>query len=228
MKNQRNLPFGRTANQKIVAVNNNMGFKGIQNQQGTTRIIYDAVKLSNQTTNNVLLFFNEVNKKSFPLTNLTENKLQVGESMAVQRYSFSILEVIASTGEVEAVQPLSYFPELQGLYRSDFSFNIAQDQVIKKMPLHSMYAPFNRNSKFVGAYQFGTQQTIAGTNNFQSLMVPHDVMHLDNDIIIPPQIEFYGALQMPIFDLPVFQGRDFYLMCTLEGLGSLFAPKSTY
>ena len=200
-----------------------MGFKGINTQQGTTRAIYDAVKLLATPNVSTIRFFENVNTKKFPFANLTENKLQVGESITFQRMSLSVMEYDSVSGRVEAIVPLDYFFEFQGLYRSDLSISIAQDQVVKKLPMHTLYAPFNKNSKFLGNKIIGAQGTTT------SFGLPHDVLHFDNPIVLPPQIEFYADLQLPTIQLPtVAVGVEFYMVMTLEGLGSLYAPKSTY
>lgn len=217
---------GASVNQKIVSVNDNLGIKGIGNQQGTTRIIYDSIKLQTSANNSVINFFENVKTRQFPYTNLTENKLQVAEAMGMQRISFLIMEVdvtAPATPKIVSLNTLSALAEFKPLYRSDLNFQIAQDTVVKRLPLQSFYAPFNRNSSFIGSPTFGTNPGI--TSSFE---ISHDVFHFDNPIIIPPQIEFVAPLQIPAITLPATANREWYLMCTLEGLGSLFAPKSTY
>jgi len=210
-----------TANQKIVSVNDAMGVKGIGKQQGTTRIIYDSVKLNTSANSTTVTLFKDCKTRQYPYTNLSENKLQVGESIAMQRFSIFILEVAAGTNNPLGTLPLAYFPAFSRLYRSDMNFNIAQNQVIKQLPLHSMYAPFNHKSKFYGESQF--QPAGGDLNSFQ---IPQDVYEFDNPIIIPPQIEFYSEIIIPAVTVPA--GFDFYLMMNIEGLGSLFSPKSNY
>ena len=80
------------ANRKIVTVNNAQGAKNINQQQGTTRIIYDSLPLVNGVNpKQTLRFFEGVNSRVFPFTNLTENKLQIGESIALQRFTFFLM-----------------------------------------------------------------------------------------------------------------------------------------
>lgn len=213
------------ANTKIVRVNKEMGATNIAQQQGTTRIIYDSLLITNTTTRQTYRFFENVNTRQFPLTNLTENKLQIGESIAMQRFSFSLLSCIKNTLTVINILPLD---NIQGqgnaMYRSDLNIQIAQDTVVKKLPLHSMYAPFNKDSKFYGQILVNPGVPALEAN----LGIPNDVFHFDNPIIIPPQIEFIAELQMPAIASPINPDIDTYLVMTLEGLGSLYAPKSTY
>lgn len=209
------------ANTKIVRVNDNIGAKNINKMQGTTRVLYDAVKFVTSANNVTLNFFENVNLKKFPFTNISENKLQVGETIAVQRFSFAIMNCVLNTGTVTLIKPIAYEPTFWGLYASQMSFSIAQDQVLKKIPLHTMYAPFNKNSRFFGN---AVNQAVGGP--MLSTEEPQDVFHLDNPIVIPPQIEFTAQLQIP--PVTVTDTSDFYMVMTIEGLGSLFSPKATY
>lgn len=211
-----------SANQKLVAVNKNLGVKGMAGQQATTRIIYDAVKLATTTVNTTITLFQNCKTRQFPLTNLSENKLQVAESIALQRFSVYIIQCTTGTTDVQDVSPLGYFPQFRRLYASTLDFNIAQNQVIKQMPLASMYAPFNHKSKFMGYFQ---TQSLA-TDPLTSYLLPQDIFEFDTNTIIPPQIEFYAQFTVPPIALP--SGSDFYLAMKLEGLGSLLAPKANF
>ena len=214
------------AGNKIPQVTSKLGIKGIGNMQGTTRIIYDSIKLANTTTISAIQFFENVNTRKFPFSNIPENKLQVGETIAMQRFSLSIIGVDVTNPaqpKVTGQEPLGANLEFRSLYRSDLSIAIAQDTVVKKLPIHTMYAPFNKDSKFCGANIFGNNPGI--TTSFE---VPHDVFHFDNPIVIPPQIEFTATLQVNPITLPVIPNQEWHICLTVEGLGSLFAPKSNY
>lgn len=215
--------YSKTAGRKIVKVGNesNRGTK-TQDQQGTTRIIYDSILLAASTTKQTIRFFENANNRQFPFTNLTENKMQKGENMAMQRFSFSIIQQTASTGLILGQIPFNYFATFGRLYRSDLSFNIGQDQVVKKLPLHSMFAPFNHNSKFHALAGVGS----AEDNLF--FQFPQDIFWFDNPVIITEDIEFYADLQIQNIALPVIADTNWYICMTLEGLGSLYAPKHTY
>lgn len=211
-----------SANSKIVTVNAEQGNKGINKMQGTTRIIYDSVPLATTAVNTTLRLFEGAKTRQFPLTNLSENKLQVGESMAMERASFYITECTTGTTNALAVLPLAYFTNFSRIYAGQMSFSIAQDQVIKKLPISSFFAPFNPNSKFYGYYQI---QPLAA-DPVTAFQFPQDVYHFNNNLIIPPGVEFYCDVTIPPITLPA--GFDFYLTMKVEGLGSLYAPKSTY
>jgi len=211
-----------SANSKIVNVNNDMGVKNIGNMQGTTRIIYDAVPLAATAVNSTLRLFENAKTRTFPLTNLSENKLQVGESLAMQRFSCYILQCTSGTTFATGVHTFPFFGNFSRFYAGTMSFSIAQDQVIKKLPLASMWGSLNHRSQFAG---YLTVQALAA-DPVTGYTLPHDVYHFDTPIVIPPTIEFYADITLPPITLPA--GFDFYFAMKIEGLGSLYAPKSTY
>lgn len=182
---------------KIAAVNDALGNTAVAQQQGSTRVIYDSLPLD--ATAFQLNFFENVQTRIFPRTNLNQNRLNPGESMAITRMYFYVM-TMAAAPTVTLVAPLSAAAATQGLYASNFSVNIAQQEVIKKMPLTSMQSQFNKSSKFL--------------NN--------DVIEFDNYIIIPPQLEFTVQVNLPTYAAVA----NNFLVCVIEGLGSLLAPKT--
>lgn len=214
-------PYTGHPGQKLVAVNNNMGIKNTQDQQATTRIIYDAVKIQTSAQNQTLVLFQNCKSRSFPLTNLTENKLQVGESLAIQRMSYYIIQCTSGTTDAIGVVPLGYFYGYLRLYAAVCNFNIAQNNVLKNFPLASMFAPFNKDSKFMGLNQ---SQPAAG--DLSTFIYPQDVYKFDSNTVIPEMIEFTMDVTIP--PVTALAGYDTYLACKLEGLGSLFSPKTNY
>lgn len=213
----------QSANRKIVQVNQAQGFGNMSNMQGTTRVIYDAVRIETSANTSTYTLFENCKTRNFPLTNLTENKLQVGETMAIQRFSVFIMGCAAGTTNCTGIFPFSFFALFSRFYGGQLSFNIAQDQVIKKLPLSSMAAPFNPNSKFIGYYQ---SQPLAA-DPVTSYTVEHNIYHMDTNLVLPPQIEFNCTITVPaLTTLPAVS--DWYLMMKMEGIGSLYAPKTTY
>jgi hypothetical protein len=211
-----------TANRKIVSVNKRQGFGNMGDQQGTTRVIYDSVLLATTAVNTTVRLFEGAKTRQFPLTNLSENKLQAKESIAMERFSVFILQCATGTTNLQGCTPLGYWAQFGRLYGGVMNFSIAQDQVIKKLPLSSMFAPLNKDSKFFGYYQI---QALAA-DPVTSFQYPQDVYNFDNPIVIPPMIEFYADITIPPVTMPA--GSDFYLCMRIEGLGSLYAPKATY
>lgn len=215
--------YSQNAGIKIGEVNRGQGVHGIDKMQATTRVIYDAVQLATTTTNTTIRLFEGAKTRQFPLTNLSENKLQVGESIAMQRFSIFIMQCTTGTTNCIGISPLMYWPNFTRLYGGQLNFNIAQDQVIKKLPLSAMFSCFNPHSRFIGYYQI----QVAATDPVTSFLLPQDIYTFQNNIVIPPQIEFYADITIPpISSLPA--GFDSYLMMKIEGLGSLYAPKANY
>lgn len=187
-----------TPQSKMIYVNESMGNRSIAQQQGTSRVLYDSLPLD-ATTNN-FAFFRDVQTRVFPFTNLNQNRLNPGESLAIQRMYFCVLEFNPVTGAVVAVTPLA--TSAPGFYGANFSLNIAQQEVIKKFPLMSLQSLFNKASKFA--------------NN--------DIIEFDTDLIIPAQIEFEVDLQCA----PYVAIANKVLMCVMEGTGSLLAAKQNF
>jgi len=213
------------ANRKIVRVGKEQGMHNIAQQQGTTRIIYDCLPLASGAQSQTLRFFENVNNRKFPFTNINQNKLNKGETLSLEYFSFQIVATAAGTDRVVSVLPIDNISAgTNALYRSDLSILIAEDTVVKKLPLQSMYAPFNKDSRFYGDITVnpGVPALIA------NLGMPNDVFHFVNPIVIPQDLEFVMPLQLPAFTATFNVDNDYYLMITMEGLGTLFSPKTTY
>lgn len=226
--------FPGTPQQKLIGVNDKFGNMGIKDQQGTTRIIYDA--LPYQTGMKTYEFFKNCKTRLFPFTNLPENKLQVGESIVLQNYYLSIMWVKDTTTpskmNVLKVQPLSAAAGTLGVYRSDFDFLIGENRVLKDISVTSSAAPFNVDAKFSNAFVGGSSTT--GTDPILTVntygFIQHDVYSLKTDLIVPPGIEFQCNLKQGgglTLDAPV-EGYVPYLLMSFEGVGSILAPRTTF
>jgi len=186
---------------KIVGASNRFGNPGIKNQQLTTMEVFHYLPVaSNQT----LDFFRNVNTAVFPFSNIQENRLQVGETMVINRIYFDVIEVVNSTGAVATVGTLeTLFP---GAYLSQFSWLNDNNRVIKELSLTNMKPAHNRKGW--------------NTNN--------DVFHLETDITVQPLIRFICQLQIPVCTIPANAGSTYYIGCHAQGTGTLLAPKTTY
>jgi len=186
---------------KIVGASNRFGNPGIKNQQLTTMEVFHYLPVaSNQT----LDFFRNVNTAVFPFSNIQENRLQVGETMVINRIYFDVIEVVNSTGAVATVGTLeTLFP---GAYLSQFSWLNDNNRVIKELSLTNMKPAHNRKGW--------------NTNN--------DVFHLETDITVQPLIRFICQLQIPVCTIPANSGSTYYIGCHAQGTGTLLAPKTTY
>lgn len=217
-----NNPVQFSANYKIAQVATRMGIKDLSKMQITTRQIYHALKINTVAVPNqpqTYNFFLNVNTVNFPLTNLTENKLQAGEAIAVERAYMSILTTLPGNPmKVLEVQPIEFYPDFAPLLRSDFDLNIDRQTVTKKVNTTSFYAPFNKSANWGGQLFDGVQYKNYGQS----------IYHFDNSFVIIPQIEFSVTLTSPPITTLPNPALDYYVMLNLEGLGCLFNPKGNY
>lgn len=186
---------------KIVGASNRFGNPGIKNQQLTTMEVFHYLPVASNVT---LDFFRAVNTAVFPFANIQENRLQVGETMVINRIYFDVIKVNNTTGAIDAVDTLeNLFPTA---YMSQFSWLNDNNRVIKELGLTNMKPAHNRK----------------GWNE------KNDVFHLETDITVQPLIRFVCQLQIPIVTLPTATGYTFYIGCHAQGTGTLLAPKTTY
>lgn len=186
---------------KIVGASNRFGNPGIKNQQLTTMEVFHYLPVASNVT---LDFFRSVNTAVFPFANIQENRLQVGETMVINRIYFDVIKVNTATGAIDAVDTLeNLFPTA---YLSQFSWLNDNNRVIKELGLTNMKPAHNRK----------------GWNE------KNDVFHLETDITVQPLIRFVCQLQIPIVTLPTAAGYTFYIGCHAQGTGTLLAPKTTY
>lgn len=216
-----NNPYQFSANFKIAEVAKRMGITDLNKMQITTRQLYHGIKLQTNANVSTLQFFTNVNTVNFPLTNLTENKLQAGEAIAVERAYFSILKTtVGNPVALKDVLPLEFAPFSRPMLRGDFDLQIDRQTVTKKINTTSFYAPFNKDANF-GAVGFDVS-----VDPPFALAYGQSVYHFDNSFVIIPQIEFSATLTIPAITVP--NDFDYYLMLNIEGLGCLFNPKGNY
>lgn len=195
-----------TARAVLINKAKKFGNNGLRKMQGSTIIKYHYLPIDGRTT---FQFFKDVKNLSFPFTNLQENKLQVGEGMILERGYFSVMELDitppttpATIVDVNTIRANA----LGGFYGSLFSFFIANNQVIKEIPLSSFESNFNRYSAF--------------QNN--------DVFRFDSDTSLQPLIEFTAQLQTGSYTPPAPEANPLFLGLTIEGRGSLLNPRTNF
>jgi hypothetical protein len=81
-----------TPNAKIALVNNKLGNPALKNNQGTSSEVYDYVEVTAGSAA-VVRFFDNVNTKTFPFTNIQQNQLQAGEALSIEYVAFTRLVV---------------------------------------------------------------------------------------------------------------------------------------
>jgi hypothetical protein len=187
--------------QQIVGVNQRLGNTAVPNMQGTTRYIYDSQEMVS-SSNQTLTFFQGVSARTFPLSNISNNRFEVGESLAIQGISITFrLATIAALSESLETSPVSGTNAFTNTFL--FNFYIGNQRVIKDLDLQ------------YSKYLLGESKAAASINN---------VFHLETPIVIPPQIEFYATVR--ITSSSNVNVRRFYL--GLFGQGTLLNTKSTY
>jgi len=210
------------ANQKIMRVGseNNSNLNGMQ---PTTQAIYDTFDLSGASAsgNFTIPFFQGVNAKVFPFTNLSQNRLTAGKSFAVQQFYLSIFTVAA--GKITSVQTLDEATALQPLTKSEMTLIVSNTQVIERYPISGSVGPFNRDGIFSNNATSVTAAAAPGTAYTQWRSSAVKVLPAQ-PIILPDQ-EFICNVQIPAITLPT--AGTTYLQLTLEGFGTLFAPNGT-
>jgi hypothetical protein len=198
---------GVTPQEKIVAVNKKFGNTGIQSQQGTSRIIYDALPVTNngQTT---FRFFEDSSSRAFPFTNTGSdgNKLGVGDTMVLSSVLFYYVKRNTATGIFETNTNLSGNLAAQ---ISLVNFEIANNQVLKRVTL-------TEGSQF---YNNSTAQI--NTN-----------LELETEIVIPPLLPYVLELRTPqslytLLGAPG-AGKEWFIFAQIIGVGGIIAPRTTF
>jgi hypothetical protein len=184
--------------QQIVGVNQRLGNTAVPNMQGTTRFIFDSVSLTAATSQTVT-YFQNVQSRPFPASNLSSNKFEVGESLAIMGITWFQTSALSSTGVVSGV--LSTVVAFSNTLL--FNLYIGNQRVIKDLDLN--YGRFGVGE----AYNPSTAKNI---------------LHFETPIVIPPQIEFYATLTVSsnvnTRALPLYLG--------LFGQGTLLNTKSNF
>jgi len=180
--------------QKLVGVNDLAGNYDIVDQQVTSRMMYDTLPLDGRTYFN---FFENVQTRQFPRTNLNQNKLQEGESMSLQRIYFSAVAFDAVTDDLELITTLNV-AAADFAYGGDMVIQYDNKIVIKPYSLSSMLSSFNKFSNFDG----------------------NEVITLDNNLILPKNQQFFCNLRTPAY----VAIANTEIRCVWEGFGTLFNP----
>ncbi len=187
-------PGTATAQEKILAVAAGLGVEGMDIMQGTTRTIYDSLPMTAGAL--VFNFFDGCNARAFPNTNLSNNRLEVGEAMAVEYLTLQTMTQ-AVVGTVTAVGVLGAVAT--SYYASDISLAIANQVVLKPTSIGQLYALFNKDSKFATNENF----------RFSSILT------------IPPLQPFVLTWRQT----DATARANTYVKATLEGFGVIYRPK---
>jgi hypothetical protein len=188
-----------TPQQKLVAINQKFGNTGIKDQQGTSRIIYDTLPYSGQTT---FRFFEDSASRTFPFTNTGSegNKLGVGDTMVIDRINFILTTVDPVTGAWAV--PNTIYATTAANQLGYFNFEIANNQVIKKVTISESNSRFSKCDN---------------TNE-------NGLIDLETEIVIPPLLPYVLELRIPA---PVTLANG-VIICQIIGAGGIIAPRTTF
>lgn len=199
--------FGKVTPQaKLANVAAKLGNPGLATNQGSTLDIYHYVRFQTGAVNQTFTFFQDAQLAPFPFTNLSDNKLEVGEGLVIQYFAFAYMEIENTSGEVTAWSAAQQQSAIGGLNVSQFSFYNDNDRVIKKISLARANSVFN---------------TIGGTsNNF--------VYELDTLLTLQTLINFYAELKVPPITVSPTEGNTAYLGLHLFGPGAILNTKRNF
>jgi len=201
-----------TPQQKIIRVNDQAGNRGIQNQQGSTRILFDTIKLNPVAPQREFQFFKTPNQNGTVWgTNVdaTNGLLGPGEAMALEYMSFCVITVETATGEIGDIQPVASLAAVNtfefGFYTGTFEIDISNNKVMKPTALQNFLSDFN--------------PSVIGPGLFK------EVMELRTDLVVMPALPVIITVRVPVWSLTVAPGYEYYLRCTITGAGSLLNLK---
>jgi hypothetical protein len=184
--------------QQIVGVNQRLGNTAVPNMQGTTRVIYDT--RPGTGTNQTLEFFNGVSSRLYPLSNINQNKFEVGESLAITAIALGSYVTATPTLTTTIDSPIFQTQSFNCI----FNLYIGNQRVLKDIEL-------------------GYGAVSLGETNLQTT-APPVIFRLESPIVIPPQIEFYATARIQT----VSSMATISFICALMGQGTLLNTKSTF
>lgn len=187
--------------QQIVGVNQRLGNTAVSGMQGTTRYIFDSQD-QNAATNQTLTFFSNVSQRQYPLSNVNNNRFEVGESLAITGISY-FWRATSPTSLADTIQPTSEVATAQFTNTFTLDFYIGNQRVIKSLDLN-----YSR----------------VGIGEAQDPAVISNVLRFETPIVIPPQVEFYATVR--ITSSGNVDAKKMYLC--LFGQGTLLNTKSTF
>jgi hypothetical protein len=183
------------ARRKLISQADKFGLESLKKQQGTTRHLWDTLPVV--TGQLYYRFFDGVNTRTFPFTNITDNKLEAGESLAIQYAILSLIEK-DDTGAVKTISPI---PPVSLL--GDIALEVGNTTVMKPISLLPFISDWNRMPNADG-----------------------NVYKFFNEIVLKPFVPFVWQMHVPAIPTPAV-GSTLYFRLTIKGLGSILSPKAT-
>lgn len=192
--------FNPPAAVKMVDVNRMTGSNMMSQNQGTTRNIYDTLPIDGRT---VFRFFENAGARQFPRTNLTEGRLPVAQSLAVQEIYLAVVTFDAMTDALTDITSVPVagagFEPISG---GEFSLYFEQSEVITRFAASSLMPDFNG----------------AGLNQLSC------IYRFRTNLIIPELINF--RLELRTSTLALVANTE--LRVVLQGHGAVMSPRGTF
>jgi hypothetical protein len=212
----QNTPFAAQQEQvnKFLQANRVLGAQ-MDQQQGTTRVIYDTINVPTGT-NVQFNYFDEVSGKANtvinnqPVTNITDNRFEPGEGMVVKEIAFYNMDV-----QADPATPVNMDRSIIGL--GLLNFYIGNNRVLKDLPLLA-----GQQTTSINNLNPVTTSTINATD------VRLLSFRLYTNIVIPPQIQFYASLKLPFGGGTAALTGLTTLRMYVKGYGKLFNPRNNY
>lgn len=226
--------FGNPLARRISAVGRETYNKGLGKQQGTTRVIYDTIDMYAGSSAGITTFdfFNSLNNKAYPFTNINRNSFTDAEAMTVQRAYLTYLYCdngsvsYSTTTQFSAVygidEAISFLQSIVGISKSYFtaggkvaglqvaegSLLISGQEVLKKFNFLSAHAPFNHKASIQAATQEYSVVDGTATNPQKAYSTGwatnrgSQVYCFDSAPVIPPNREFRFPINVGAYTLP--------------------------
>ena len=165
----QNLPFAAQQEQvnKFLEATRQLGAQ-MDSQQGTTRIIYDTQDVTTAPTTSYD-YFSTVSSKTFPATNISDNRFEPGEGMVIKEI---IIANIQTTTPAPVVNTF--------LGATLINVLIGNNRVIKDLPL----------------WAAGGLTAINNLNPANTTALTG--IRLLTNLVIPPQVQFVCNLRTPL------------------------------
>jgi hypothetical protein len=220
--------------QKIANVAKRLGIPALANQQGSLRIIFDTSIIATSAQPQTISFFNNSQGKSNNFTNLKQGVLQAGEAVACDEFKFLLVNLsatnlaldtttfngVANTFE-EAIDDIVAAGAGLSLIQSQMSLTIANDQVIKDVPVIDTYSPLNfyNQGVAIGSSTTLTDETIQLNRRGYSVLRNHQPP------VIPPNQAVKLELRVPPISLS--DSAVWAIVAYVGRTGSLFSAGTT-
>jgi hypothetical protein len=185
--------------QQIIGVSDRLGAQ-LDSMQGTTRAIFDTA--NGLAAGGNYRFFENVQTRPYPLSNISQNRFETGESLAIES-----IALITSDELNDYNVPMTNF--------STFGINC--------IPILNLYIGNQRVLKdfdlTVSLSQLGTTQNNLAQNQNKA------VVYLETPIVIPPLIEFYADLTV---NTNFGTAEEPSIVLILQGTGTLLNTQKNF